>query len=281
MSLRIDYSRACVIVPIYKDSFTVSESFSFKRTLEILSNWDVIVVAPIRLSGFLDSVSCQSGARYEVLYFPDKYFSSIEGYNRLLTARFFYERFSCYEYMLIVQTDALVLQDSLNEWCDRQYSYVGAPWFKGLTQPVKPLVFCGVGNGGFSLRKTSDFISVLASPAKVAFVAEAYSSVAGMLDVLKSLLYRYVLRYNIRPLFPRVNEDVFWGLIAPRSFDFFTVPEEKIAAEFSFETEPQFLYELIGCKLPFGCHAWERYDIDFWQECLVKIGIRHQAYGSD
>jgi hypothetical protein len=28
------------------------------------------------------------------------------------------------------------------------------------------------------------------------------------------------------------------------------------------------LYELNGHELPFGCHAWERYDRAFWEEQL-------------
>lgn len=29
---------------------------------------------------------------------------------------------------------------------------------------------------------------------------------------------------------------------------------------------PRFLYEMNGRKLPFACHAWERYGKAFWAE---------------
>jgi hypothetical protein len=32
---------------------------------------------------------------------------------------------------------------------------------------------------------------------------------------------------------------------------------------------PRLCFELNGRKLPFGCHAWQRYDRGFWEPYLL------------
>lgn len=276
----IDYNRAIVVVPIYQSTLSRAEIVSFRRTLNVLAKWDITVVAPRKLQEFLEGLKGTMGFDFGTVLFPDRCFLSIAAYNKLLTSKYFYKSFSNYEYMLIVQTDALVLSDALNEWCARQYSYIGSPWFIGLTKPEKPLTFCGVGNGGFSLRNIEDFIRVLSFPRRMCIDGAVFDSstsrlhaISGHLYKLREIFYKYFFSYNFRPFFPNVNEDVFWGCLAPKTFDFFSVPDEEVAAEFSFETEPEFLFGLIGKKLPFGCHAWERYDVTFWRDIFSKNDI--------
>jgi hypothetical protein len=60
--------------------------------------------------------------------FPKRYFENIEGYNELLLSASFYERFLDTKYILIYQLDAFFFKDELQEWCDRGYDYIGAPW---------------------------------------------------------------------------------------------------------------------------------------------------------
>ena len=38
---------------------------------------------------------------------------------------------------------------------------------------------------------------------------------------------------------------------------------------FAFESAPRRCFELTGHKLPFGCHAWERFDRAFWEPYLL------------
>ena len=79
----------------------------------------------------------------------------------MMFSKTFYSNYLEYEYLLIVQTDVIVISDQLKDWCDKGYSYVGAPWFVGFHQLKKSLMFLGVGNGGFSLRRVEHFINVL------------------------------------------------------------------------------------------------------------------------
>ena len=53
----------------------------------------------------------------------------------------------------------------------------------------------------------------------------------------------------------------------------YAMPEFKVAKadvnyKFSFEVFPKRLYKMNGNKLPFGCHAFERYDYGFLKEFI-------------
>jgi hypothetical protein len=176
--------------------------------------------------------------------------------------------------MLIAQTDVLVFADQLEEWCNRSYSYIGAPWFKGLTRPSLPLSFLGVGNGGFSLRKVSDCLMVLSSPVYRPPVNGRVSLRLSEIFLLIGFIKK-ALRFSYRfpPVRLVINEDIFWGVVVPDRCDSFTVPEPEDAISFAFEAAPEYLFELNGRKLPFGCHAWERYNPQFWRDTLKKIGM--------
>jgi hypothetical protein len=42
------------------------------------------------------------------------------------------------------------------------------------------------------------------------------------------------------------------------------------ALGFSFEREPRYCFERNGGRLPFGCHAWNRWDRPFWEPYLIR-----------
>ena len=39
---------------------------------------------------------------------------------------------------------------------------------------------------------------------------------------------------------------------------------------FAFEVSPRTCLDLNGGKMPFGCHAWARYDRSFWEPFIVS-----------
>lgn len=63
---------------------------------------------------------------------------------------------------------------------------------------------------------------------------------------------------------PNLNEDVLWSVEIPGCDPDFRVAPPEVAAGFAFEVLPRHLMELRGGRLPFGCHAWQRYDQEFW-----------------
>ena len=266
--------RAAVLIPLYKCILDESEIFSLHNTAKVLAGHDVYLVGPRKLENDLIKLIAESGLTLRLKLFPNKFFASVAGYNKLLMGRNFYQSFSNYEYVLIAQTDALVFSDQLNEWCDTQYSYLGAPWFRGFAQPMKPIEFLGVGNGGFSLRKVSDFLKVLKYPRRISSSFQRTYRGTRLVRHVKNHIDKWFFSYSFRPLMPRTNEDIFWGLLVPENFSFFTVPTFGESMSFAFEVEPELLYEMNGRRLPFGCHAWEKYDLKFWKYVLPQHGFQ-------
>lgn len=265
-----------ILIPLYKDNLSVAERFSIENTISVLSSRDIYFIAPQRLSEWLKQfIDSFHGNKINMVLFEDRYFASVDGYNKLMLASSLYKAFTSYEFILIVQTDALVFSDRLNDWMRKQYSYVGSPWFYGIETPKKPLRFLGVGNGGLSLRRVRDFINVLSRPKHIrnGYHAMIGRQKEGVIGLLQYFFHNFIFAYNFQPLFPKVHEDVFWGILAPQNFKYFVVPTPAEASLFSFEVEPKYLYELSGHKLPLGCHAWEKYDCQFWRSILQTEGI--------
>ena len=264
-----------VVVPLYQPSLSPAEQLSLERTLEALPEYDIYLVGPAILKGYFEKLQQQLDSRLKFQTFADRFFMSIAGYNDLLLSKRFYGAFGSYEYMLIVQTDALVLTNELEKWCAKQYSYIGAPWFSGFTTPTLPLTLSSVGNGGFSLRRIPDFLQVLSRP-RVFLNVLMHSWPGNWL----STCYRFLKDYhsfvfNDTHLNVKVNEDLFWGLFVPAKCSFFKVPSAVDAVSFAFEAHPDFLYQLNQQQLPFGVHAWQRYQPEFWQTVLPKHGLKH------
>lgn len=253
-----------VIVPVYKESISEAERFSLNNTIRVFERRNIVIIAPVSLKGFLEREYTNKKLVFK--YFPGSYFSGISGYNSLMMSRFFYKSFSS-KYLLIVQLDALVFNDDLDYWCAKEYSYVGSPLFVGLSKPSKPLQFFHGGNGGFSLRKIDDFVKVLSTPRHMPnfyttnFIAKRQFN---YWEGLKTLAHKFIFAYSFNPLLPKVNEDIFWSVLVPKYCDFFKVASSQESVAFGFDAEPNYLYELNNSQLPFGCHAWEKYDKNFW-----------------
>lgn len=242
-----------VVIPVYKTELNAHERISYDRVLSVLDAYPIALVAPenLDLSGYV-----HQKPDLVVRTFSEYHFCSIDTYSNLLLQREFYEGFLDYEYILVYQLDAFVFSDVLQEWCARKYDYVGAPWldlpiidtiaseaswirrcFPGLTRNWNR----AVGNGGFSLRKVRSFWRAL------------------------SLFGRRAREW-------RYYEDTFWAFYVPSYNPFFKVPGFDEALKFSFELNPAKCYSLNNQHLPFGCHAWDKYDIGFWRPIFRQFG---------
>ncbi len=70
------------------------------------------------------------------------------------------------------------------------------------------------------------------------------------------------------------NEDGYWGLLIGKKFSWFKVAPPDDAMKFSFEVQPKRFFEENLRKLPFGCHAWIKYDFDFWKSHIESFGYK-------
>jgi len=193
---------------------------------------------------------------------PDRNFHSVRAYNALLKSKTTYEAFSNFTYIIIVQPDAIVFRDDLSFWVEQGYSYVGAPVFKGFSNPIFPLSFTGILNGGLSLRKVEDFLSVLDRCAFINIIDNAPGKrIWGF--VASHITSKILNKKFVYDKF-RKNEDDFWSIEAPTILDNFSICPSELALNFGFETLPSKMFSMNKCSLPMGAHAWERYNDGLW-----------------
>ncbi len=270
-----------VAVIAYSAEPPLRDIASFMQCVTVLRRHDIHLVCPVSLDpGVYENILERHGVRAVVQRFADTYFQSVASYNKLMRTAEFYERFAGYDYMLLHQLDAWVFYDALDEWCAKGWDYIGAPLYSDRRE-----LFPYAGNGGFSLRRIPTFISLLRgelektcawdssflrlrTPCKNAFTAcvrrAQHLAEAALCRLSPS---RYLAWY-------RGNEDIAYAKTLTFIKDTRPAPPEE-ALLFSFERFPELNFERTGGKLPFGCHAFAKYQPEFWARhipCLTDFG---------
>lgn len=221
-----------IVIPIYKQSLDINESISLDRIFGVLGDYDIVFIAP-------EGVGFDYSRNRKIIYLNRNHFTGIAAYNDMLLDARFYTLFEDYEFVLLCQLDVFVFKNDLSYFCNLGYDYIGAPWLFGRFYPIhKDSKVAYVGNGGLSLRKVKAFYNLA--------LKECES--ANNLDL---------------------NEDLFFSLYNGKGIK---VAPVDVAVSFSFETEVRKCYELNHYLLPFGCHAWWRYDIGFMGKRIEDLG---------
>lgn len=241
---------AGIVIPVYKSALRASEQISLQRCRQIIGRYPIVIVAPktLNVKAYRDILGS-----IDLITFPDEYFQSLRGYSRLLCSRDFYARFINWKYLLLYQPDCYIFKDELEFWCNQDYDFVGPPWlsFDWLSQsnrrfarvPFLGSVLNKVGNGGFSLRNVGRFYDL--------------ADKIGWLERISG-----------------INEDLVWSNVPRWLFQRFNIPDVDTALKFGFDAEPQRCYELTNRHLPFGCHGWEKNDMEFWRQFISAEEIR-------
>ncbi len=229
-----------VLVPIYQPALSDLETYSLDHSLPLIKGRDVRFIGPrdLDLSFYKARYPSVTFDAFEPLDF-----ASIAGYSGLLLSQAFHERYAAFEFMLILQTDAILLRDDLDHWAQLPFDYVGAPWPQGVKVHVNLDSFEGdrgrtvcalVGNGGLSLRRI----------AKCRALLEEFPQALDMF-----------LRSGS-------SEDLFFSIMGQLSANF-VIPNEQIAARFARELQPS-RYHAIDPTPPMGGHGWWKYDPAYW-----------------
>lgn len=220
--------RCIIVVPVYKETPTYNERKSIEQLITILGSHDICLIVPKGLN--VDEYKKMSD-KFLVEEFNPYYFTGRLKYGELMNYSGFYKTFKDkgYEYLLVYQPDCWVFRDELDKWCDMGYDYIGAPFF------VKWFSDRGlfVGNGGFSLRKIESMIS-------------------------------YIEEFGSKGMPHDGTDD---GFFAANYHNKLNIPKPELAAEFSLETAAYGQYNHTHV-LPFGCHAYRRYDWNFWKNYI-------------
>ncbi len=221
-----------VIVPIYKNSLNELEQISLKQIHKVLGNYDIFYIKPKSLV-YSDDYNIKS------ICFDDSYFTSTQSYSKLLLNPDFYSEFLDYKYILICQLDVFIFSDRLKEFCEMGYDYYGAPWINGVPlNEGKGLRIRFAGNGGLSLRNVKKTIGILKDN------------------------YKYAISF-------KKNEDYFFSYFASKNYK---VAPTDVSIQFCIETQVKRCMKINKGQLPFGTHAWERYDFEYWKELIETCG---------
>jgi hypothetical protein len=276
--------QAAIVLTTHYRRLTEDQEISLRHLQHHLGGHDTYLAMPEALDFHVKD--------FRETRFPDRCFESIKQYDQLLLSRAFYERFIDYEYILIYQLDCLVFSDELAEWCEKGYDYIGAPWFRSKTLPSGGP--SRVGNGGFSLRKIESFIATIDSTRymdpRVSLLNDMlrvrFTDVRPrnpVLDFAKKLQVARNVRKGCRWYRENytLNEDIFWTDRAIWFNPGFTIAPVGEAVKFSFENHPRECFELNDSRLPFGCHAWEKWDRIFWEPHLMTAPRAPRATPGD
>lgn len=265
--------KVCVVIPVHRPDPSTYELISFKQCYSVLGNHPIKVVAPEGMN--VDTYRNTVSAEIEVIYIKPSWLSSISQYNKLKVSRFFYALFQNYEYLLTYELDAFVFEDQLLYWCRQDYDYIGAPWFKDFGNANSNREIMAVGNSGFSLRKIKSIQKVL----NEFYFHPVFNYKLTLIEKIQERLsfpYRKIKNlgeenYTIQTYF-NSSEDLFFSFDVPKLFPEFRIAPIEKALQFSFEVSPEVTFELNNNKLPFGCHAWWRYNVEFWHPHIQKYG---------
>jgi hypothetical protein len=229
-------NRCAVLIPIYKRNLLDFEKVNIKISLSNLIGYDTFIVAPNNLDLKVFEIEFDN---LRIKRFNDSHFSSVNSYSRFMLSNELFEEYNEYSHLLICQTDAIVLKPELHFWLQQPYDYIGAPWPDGYeiiiktnNIPIQEGIKCRafVGNGGLSLRKISSCLKLF--------------------EEFKDVRDEWIKNGH--------SEDLFFGFTGFLSTKF-NLPNFMVAAHFSHETQPEYMFRLIGNKLPFGAHGFDKY----------------------
>lgn len=262
-----------IIIPIFKEEMSYYETISMQQCFAIFENHPIIFVCPQYLKS--TTIHKEYQVKSKFIFLENNNFQSIISYNKMLLSVWFYKMFSNYKYILIYQLDCFVFKDELNYWAEKKYSYIGAPWFIGNSNDNSVDAFSGVGNGGFSLRNVNHCIRVLSSNKKLCSLKETIllsKPFKNPMNVFVGLKrYFFLSRFSNLNQNSNINEDKVFAQAGKR-FNFFNIPIPEEAIPFAFEMQPEKLYKLNNEQLPFGCHAWSKYNVTFYKKFIEHFG---------
>jgi hypothetical protein len=274
----------CIVVPLYKSfsNLSTDECLSFKQMCNILGKREICLIGPYNLDykTYIEFAN-NLGVKCKIINFDNKYFTSSSSYNVLLLSKYFYKKFSDFKYILIYQLDAWVFRDELDDWVEKKFDFIGSPFFDNYDKAqINSDVIPG-GNGGFSLRNVQKVLNLFNRFEKLKYFKKyLFNNNRINLFTFNQFIGKRPIRiyFKIKNVYRlekyldsgfNENEDIFWSIYCSYYFTDYKVAPFSEALKFSFEANPSLLYELNTFKLPFGAHAWRKYDPLFWSDKMI------------
>ncbi len=268
------YQKVIIVTPVYKKEISKEELLSIKLSNKYLKNYKKVIVAPKKFLNDKEFNIIWKDFGYDIIYFDNKHFKNVLTYNKFMMSIDFYKEFINYHYILMCQLDVLILSDAVEYWVSKEFDYIGAPF---VDKNEFGLKIRNGGNGGFSLRRVKSFLTVLKAK-QFHYTHNKFNKVPSFTGVYDMLLIRLFARSGFFQKFISLfkyiykgNEDHFWSFYAQFFIKEFIVASKKDSLAFAFEQHPEFCYEQNNFNLPFGVHAWEKYNPDFWKQKVPEL----------
>ena len=272
----VDNINPVVVVPVHRAEPSPMERVSLRQCGKVLGHHQINILCPegLDLLHYRELLPTADELRVD-----PHWMESIQAYNRMMISPALVDALHGYTHLLVHEPDALVIRDELNYWCHKPYDYIGAPWFEGLSSAEPDAALLGVGNSGFSLHRISGLSSVVTSSQRWYSWENFIKDIARGLFGEPQRLLRAVK--GLGPSGQLGNAwqiyggpcDLFWSRLVPKIDPEYKIAGLKEAINFSWEVLPSRCMEMTNGKLPFGIHAWAKYERDFLQPYLISAGV--------
>lgn len=261
-----------VLINFYKEDLSENEILSYKRCLKVLGSYDLYLLGP---EGVKLDIYEKYAPGIKKHLVKEELFAGLKNYSKYMLSEQFYYDFKDYKRILIYQFDCWVFENELEYWASTDYDFIGAPLFEKWGKNTN-FKFYGVGNGGFSLRNPQNFYYVARNWERLLsyqgiwksqFIHKGKQKVKLTISKLLSQLTFYSYHTPLNTIFDQLD-DCIWGIFLSKENNLLKTPKPEEALKFSMEVHPAFLYKKNNNRLPFGCHAWEKYDKEFWLQFI-------------
>lgn len=285
----------CIVIPVYSNTVSPEEDRSVQHCIKTTAQAPIRFVTCPNLSSskhISNWLSLCHSRNCGIVEISPSWLQSVESYNKLMLQPWFYRLFNEWNYVLIHQLDARLIDASqLPRLLDLNLSYAGAPFVvqsRWSRLAYGSYIRIYGGNGGLSLRNVEDMVKLLESP-------RFYSlPIRGVRDCVSFLLMRYsadhqqakpnmsaLIQILVRSIWMSLGagntlntmaststcqEDYLFSVFAPRFFKWFRVPTPQLAASFFLDTHPEVIESEYGPQYHLlGCHGWEKNAPAFWR----------------
>jgi len=264
-----------IVVPTHRENPTPEESISLRQLGRVMGDREIVILSPrhLDLGRTMELLPKAGQVRVDPCWMD-----SHGAYNRMIISPLLCHIFAGYSHLLLHEPDSIVLSDRLDHWCLQPYDYIGAPWFTPRSSGEGAELIPG-GNSGFSLFRLAAMKRVTSSwrrwyPLRYT-LGDFRSCLRGNPDGLrKGLLGLYPggLLKGAHRLYSSFC-DQYWSLMVPSIDKRFRVAPSDVAVRFSWEKWSFLCMEMCRGHLPFGLHAWAKYDFDFLLPHFIAAGV--------
>ncbi len=264
-------SNPVIVIPCHKPKPTAEEAVSLLQCQKMLGDFPIFMLHP---SGMKTNEYESIFPRLQFLAVSPEWMASISAYNKMMISPFIFNTLARYSHILIHEPDAIVLKNELLFWCEQNFDYIGAPWFH--SNQKDDFTLKATGNFGLSLIKVSTVNHLFSrNPRWYTYsmiTRDFLRGLRGQVSHLKNAWFAIGPQGKLANAAALYKDhcDIFWSYLVPKvDSHFFIAPPEK-AIRFAWETHPDKCQRICEDELPFGVHAWSKYDPNLIQAILSK-----------